>query len=202
MATPAKPPKDVVLQPTLVTHVSGRDLRLRAEPQPPPSGRDIGRLLRPVLVILIVLCAAAALVLLVVNWRLTAVGEGRGSLARVDGARDVFDRSIRPMIYLVGTTAAILAVAWVRHHPVRREPHVRRVLIVAGVVGFAVATVVGALIGGGTLNAARRANLAAIASFLLLAASCLVALTELRVSQDEIKAAAVPGSRSNYLPRQ
>ena len=78
----------------------------------------------------------------------------------------------------------------------------RRVFIVAGVVGFAVATVVGALIGGETLNAARRANLAAIASFLLLAASCLVALTELRVSSDEIQAAAVQDSGSNYLPRQ
>jgi hypothetical protein len=202
MATSAEPEKDVVLQPTVVTHVSGRELRLRAEPQPPPSGRDIGRLLRPVLVILIVLCAAAALVLLVVNWRLTAVDEGRGASARVDGARDVFDRWIRPMIYLVGTAAAILAVAWARSHTARRKPRVRRVLIVAGVVGFAVATVIGALIGGETLNTARRANLAAVASFLLLAASCLVALTELRVSQDEIQAAAVPDSRSSYLPRQ
>lgn len=202
MATPAKPPKDVVLQPTLATHVSGRELRAHRGPPPPPPGRDVGRLLEPVLVILIVLCAVAALVLLVINWRLTAVGEGRGSLARVDGARDVFDRWIRPMIYLVGTAAAILAVAWVRDHPARREPHVRRVLIVTGVVGFAVATVVGALIGGETLDAARRANLAAIASFLLLAASCLVALTELQVSQGEIKAAAVPDSSSKYLPRQ
>jgi len=202
MATPAKPPRDVVLQPTLVTHVSGRELRLRAEPQPPPSGRDVGRLLGLVLVILIVLCAAAALVLLVVNWRLTALGEGRGSLARVDGARDVFDRWIRPMIYLIGTAAAILTVAWVRHQPAHRERRVRRVFIVAGLVGFAVATVVGALIGGETLNAARRANLAAIASFLLLAASCLVALAELQVSSEEIQAAAVRDSSSNYLPNQ
>lgn len=200
MVSPAKPPKDIVLQPTVVTHVSGRELRVRAEPHPPPSGRDVGRLLGPVLVILIVLCAAAALVLLVVNWRLTAAGEGRGSLARVDGARDVFDRWIRPMIYVVGTAAAVLSVAWVRHHPTHREPNARRVFIVVCVIGFAVATVLGALIGGETLNAARRANLAAVASFLLLAGSCLVALTELQISSNGIRTRVVTDPGQNYLP--
>ena len=199
MAAPAKPPTDIVLQPTVATHVSRRELRAPGSPPSPTRGRDVGHLLKPVLIILIVLCALAALVLLVVNWRLAAVDTGRGSLDRVDGARDVFDDWIRPMAYLVGTSAAVLTAAWVRHIPSRREPTVRRVLIVAGLAGFVAATLVGAVIGGETLDAARRANLAAIASFLFLAGGCLVMFSELQVEPAEASDGVVPGSSQNYL---
>lgn len=199
MAAPAKPPTDIVLQPTVATHVSRRELRAQGSSPSRSSGRDVGHLLKPVLAILIVLCASAALVLLVVNWRLAAVETGGGSLDRVDGARDVFDEWIRPLTYLVGTSAAVLSAAWVRHSTSRREPSVRRILIVAGVAGFAAATLVGAAIGGETLDAARRANLAAIASFLLLAGSCLVMLTELRVESVAAPGGVVPDADQNYL---
>jgi hypothetical protein len=165
-----------------------------------PSGRDVGHLLTPVLVILIVLAAAAALVLIVVNWRLAAVEDGRGSLARVDGARDAFDGWIRPMVYLVGTSAAILSATWVRYNPMRRRPNTRKIMVVAGIVGFVAATLIGAVIGGETLDAARRANLAAIASFMLLAGSCLVMLTELRGESAPDPAGVVPDQDHNYLP--
>jgi hypothetical protein len=71
----------------------------------------------------------------------------------------------------------------VRRRPDRRTPTIRTSLVVAGIGGFAAATLTGALIGGETVDAARRANLAAIASFFMLAASCLIMLTELRTQQ-------------------
>jgi len=200
MASSAEHPTDIVLQPTVATHVSRRELRRRSTtPVDRPSGPDVGHLLKPVLVILIVLAASAALVLIVVNWRLAAVEDGRGSLARVDGARDMFDGWIRPMIYVVGTAAAVLSAIWVRHNPARRQPNMRKILVVAGIVGFVAATLIGALIGGETLDAARRANLAAIASFMLLAGSCLVMLTELRVESAPDPVGVVPDADHNYL---
>jgi peptidoglycan/LPS O-acetylase OafA/YrhL len=201
MATSAKPPTDIVLQPTVATHVSRRELMARgAMPAGRPSGRDVGHLLKPVLVILIGLAATAALVLLVVNWRLAAFEDGRGSIARVDGARDAFDGWIRPMIYLVGTAAAILTATWARQNPARRQPNMRKILVVAGIVGFVAATLIGALIGGETSDAARRANLAAIASFLMMAGSCLVMLNEVRVEPSSPSADVVPDPHHNYLP--
>ncbi len=201
MAPSAEPPTGIVLQPTVATHVSRRELRARGtKPIGRPSGRDVGHLLKPVLFILIGLAAAAAVVLLVVNWRLAAVDDGRGSLARVDGARDAFDEWIRPMIYLVGTAAATLAATWVRHSPARRQPNMRKILVAAGLVGFIAATLIGALIGGETLDAARRANLAAIASFLMLAGSCLVMLAEIRAEPTSLPADAVSVADHNYLP--
>jgi MFS family permease len=200
MASSAKPPKGVILQPNVAIHVSRRERRGRDSSPNLPGGRDVGHLLKPVLIILIVLCALAGLLLLAVNWRLAAVESGRGSLDRVDGARDVFDDWIRPMIYVVGSAAAVLLATWMSHHPIRRRPSPRKGLVLAGIIGFAIATLIGAVIGGETVSAARGSNLAAIASFLFLAGSALVMLTELSVEPAAVSGSARPIPDHHYLP--